>query len=87
MYKYERIKKLKNDFQKDIEKLDRLIKSCNREKDFIYCIDVIRMYFYTRDKIMDLQKKIEKIKSKKFNGCEYVSMFVRHVPYNKLFLS
>lgn len=61
MYKYERIKKLKNDFQKDIEKLDRLIKSCNREKDFIYCIDVIRMYFYTRDKIMNLQKKIEKI--------------------------
>ena len=61
MYKYERIKKLKNDFQKDIEKLDRLIKSCNSEKDFIYCIDVIRMYFYTRDKIMNLQKKIEKI--------------------------
>ena len=61
MYKYERVKKLKNDFQKDIEKLDRLIKSCNREKDFAYCIDVIKMYFYTRDKIVDLQKKIEKI--------------------------
>lgn len=61
MYKYERVKNLKKEFQKNIKKLDAIISSCSRKEDFRYCIDVIKMYFYTRDKILDLQTKIEKI--------------------------
>lgn len=61
MDKYERVKDIKNELKKNIKRLDTLLPSCSKTEDFRYAVEVIRMYFYTRDKIMDLLPKVNKI--------------------------
>ncbi len=61
MTKNERIRILRKEFNKLFEKLDRLIKSTKREKDFEDVIDVIHLFYFIYHKVNDKQKAVEKL--------------------------
>lgn len=52
---------IKKALTKNIQKIERLIESSNRKEDFQYALEVMKVYFYTRDKIEDLLPKVFKM--------------------------
>lgn len=61
MIKSERIKEVKTNLIKDMARLERLIDSSNKKSDFKSALEVMKLYFLTKDKIANMLSKVYKL--------------------------